>query len=212
MSTKQSAEVAENDEDARLMLAVQAGDPLAFEELMARNQTRVCSFLLRFVGSPQLAEDLAQEVFLRVFKHRATYRQEAKFTTWLYRVAHNVAFNALRAKGRHPEVLFSGVSSSNVGSTTSVGFENSITEKTGSTPTRQLAKVELQQIVRAAVDALPSRQREAILLSRFEGLSYQEIADVMNMSPQAVKSLVCRAKMKLKEALEPYLEEGRNSV
>lgn len=212
MSNKPSADAAENDADARLMLAVQAGDPLAFEELMARNQKRVCSFLLRFVGSPQLAEDLAQEVFLRVFKHRATYRQEAKFTTWLYRVAHNVAFNALRAKGRRPEVFFSGVSSSNVGSSTSVGFENSITEKTGFTPTRQLAKVELQQIVRAAVDALPSRQREAIHLSRFEGLSYQEIADVMNMSPQAVKSLVCRAKMKLKEALEPYLEEGRNSV
>lgn len=212
MSNKPSADAAENDADARLMLAVQAGDPLAFEELMARNQKRVCSFLLRFVGSPQLAEDLAQEVFLRVFKHRATYRQEAKFTTWLYRVAHNVAFNALRAKCRRPEVFFSGVSSSNVGSSTSVGFENSITEKTGFTPTRQLAKVELQQIVRAAVDALPSRQREAIHLSRFEGLSYQEIADVMNMSPQAVKSLVCRAKMKLKEALEPYLEEGRNSV
>lgn len=212
MNTKPSAEVAENDEDARLMFAVQAGDPMAFEELMARNQTRVRSFLLRFVGSPQLAEDLAQEVFLRVFKHRASYRQEAKFTTWLYRVAHNVAFNALRAKGRRPEALFSGVSSSNVGSTTSVGFENSIMEKTGSTPTRRLAKVELQQIVRAAVDALPPRQRETILLSRFEGLSYQEIADVMNMSPQAVKSLVCRAKMKLKEALESYVEEGRNSV
>ncbi len=212
MNIKPSAEVAENDEDARLMLAVQAGDPMAFEELMARNQTRVRSFLLRFVGSLQLAEDLAQEVFLRVFKHRASYRQEAKFTTWLYRVAHNVAFNALRAKGRRPEALFSGVSSSNLGSTTSVDFENSIMEKTGSTPTRQLAKVELQQIVRDAVDALPPRQREAILLSRFEGLSYQEIADVMNMSPQAVKSLVCRAKMKLKEALEPYVEEGRNSV
>lgn len=208
MSSDQTPNAVEyDDEDARLMLAVQADDPYAFEELMARNQSRVRAFLQRLVGNALLAEDLTQEVFMRVFKHRATYRQEARFTTWLYRVAHNVAFNALRTKSRRPETLFSGVASSS--STTTSGFENVVMERTGASPTRQIARLELQQIVRAAVDALAPRQREAIILARFEGMSYQEIADVMNLSPPAVKSLLCRARLNLKEALAPYVEEGK---
>ena len=191
------------------MLSVQADDPLAFEQLMQRNQSRVAAFLLRLVGNQQLAEDLTQEVFMRVYQHRATYRQEARFTTWLYRVAHNVAYNALRAKSRRPEALFSGVSKRYPGETTGLGFEESVMAQTNATPTRQIAKVELQQIVRDAVEKLPPRQREAIVLSRFNGMSYQEIADVMNMTPQAVKSLLCRARLNLKEALTPYVEDGR---
>ena len=208
MSSEQTPNPIEyDDEDARLMLAVQADAPYAFEELMTRNQARVRAFLQRLVGDPSLAEDLAQEVFMRVFKHRATYRQEARFTTWLYRVAHNVAFNALRSKSRRPETLFSGVGSSTTNASSS--FENVIMERTGASPTRQIAKLELQQIVRAAVDALAPRQREAIMLARFEGMSYQEIADVMNLTPPAVKSLLCRARLNLKEALAPYVEEGK---
>ncbi len=197
------------DEDARLMLAVQANDPLAFEQLMQRNQSRVAAFLQWLVGNQQLAEDLTQEVFMRVYQHRATYRQEARFSTWLYRVAHNVAFNALRAKSRRPEALFSGVSRRVSGETTGLGFEESVMAKTSATPTRQLAKIEIQQIVRDAVEKLPPRQREAIVLSRFNEMSYQEIADVMNMTPQAVKSLLCRARLNLKEVLAPYVEDGR---
>lgn len=197
------------DEDARLMLAVQANEQLAFERLMQRNQSRVAAFLLRFVGNPALAEDLTQEVFLRVYRHRATYRREARFSTWLYRVAHNVAYNALRAKNRRPEELFCGVTKRSSEESTGVGFADSVMTETDATPTRQIAKVELQQIVRDAVDKLAPRQREAIILSRFEGMSYQEIGNVMNMSPQAVKSLLCRARAHLKEALEPYVQEGR---
>ena len=196
-----------DDEDARLMLATQADDPLAFEELMARNQARVRAFLMRFVGNEQLAEDLAQEVFMRVYKHRATYRHEARFSTWLYRVAHNVAYNALRAKSRRPEALFSGAATNPDES--NVGYEENVLAQTGASPTRQVAKLELQQIVRQAIDQLAPRQREAIILSRFEGMSYQEIADVMKMTIQAVKSLLSRARVNLKEALEPYVNEGK---
>ncbi|MBR0225906.1 MAG: sigma-70 family RNA polymerase sigma factor [Thermoguttaceae bacterium] len=209
MTSSSSQPPDDFDEDARLMLSVQADDPLAFEQLMQRNQSRVAAFLLRLVGNQQLAEDLTQEVFMRVYQHRATYRQEARFTTWLYRVAHNVAYNALRAKSRRPEALFSGVSKRYPGETTGLGFEESVMAQTNATPTRQIAKVELQQIVRDAVEKLPPRQREAIVLSRFNGMSYQEIADVMNMTPQAVKSLLCRARLNLKEALTPYVEDGR---
>ena len=209
MTSSSSQPPDDFDEDARLMLSVQADDPLAFEQLMQRNQSRVAAFLLRLVGNQQLAEDLTQEVFMRVYRHRATYRQEARFTTWLYRVAHNVAYNALRAKSRRPEALFSGVSKRYPGETTGLGFEESVMAQTNATPTRQIAKVELQQIVRDAVEKLPPRQREAIVLSRFNGMSYQEIADVMNMTPQAVKSLLCRARLNLKEALTPYVEDGR---
>ena len=198
----------DDDEDARLMLAVQAEDPLAFEQLMQRNQARVAAFLRRFVGE-QAVEDLTQEVFMRVYRHRATYRHEARFTTWLYRVAHNVAFNALRSKNRRPEALFSSVQKHFVSGTTALGFEESVLGKTDATPTKQIAKVELQQIVRDAVEKLPPRQREATILSRFNGMSYSEIAAVMNMTPQAVKSLLCRARLNLKEILAPYVDNGR---
>lgn len=190
------------------MLAVQAEDPLAFEQLMQRNQARVAAFLRRFVGE-QAVEDLTQEVFMRVYRHRATYRHEARFTTWLYRVAHNVAFNALRSKNRRPEALFSSVQKHFVSGTTALGFEESVLGKTDATPTKQIAKVELQQIVRDAVEKLPPRQREATILSRFNGMSYSEIASVMNMTPQAVKSLLCRARLNLKEILAPYVDNGR---
>lgn len=198
----------DDDEDARLMLAVQAEDPLAFEQLMQRNQARVAAFLRRFVGE-QAVEDLTQEVFMRVYRHRATYRHEARFTTWLYRVAHNVAFNALRSKNRRPEALFSSVQKHFVSGTTALGFEESVLGKTDATPTKQIAKVELQQIVRDAVEKLPPRQREATILSRFNGMSYSEIAAVMNMTPQAVKSLLCRARLNLKDILAPYVDGGR---
>ncbi len=201
--------VALDDEDARLMLAAQTGDAFAFEELMTRNQDRVRAFLLRLVGNLQSAEDLTQEVFMRVYKHRDAYRPEARFTTWLYRVAHNVAFNSLRAKNRRPELLFGGAAGDGASSSLGFAVEENILAKSGATPTRRVARLELQAVVRAAVDSLGERQREALLLARFEGMSYQEIADVMKLTPKAVKSLLCRARLNLRAALEPYVEEGK---
>ena len=196
------------DEDARLMLAVQAGDAFAFEELTTRNQSRVYAYLHRFVGDPRLAEDLAQEVFMRVYKHRATYRQEARFSTWLFRVAHNVAFNALRAKSRRPEKTFNSLKDAN-GQTTQMNFEDGVYSRSGSTPTQKIARLEKQAVVRQAIDRLNPRQRQAVLLSRFEGMSYQQIAVVMEITPEAVKSLLSRARQNLKSALLPFIEEGK---
>ena len=197
------------DDEARLMLAVQAGDVFAFEELTARNQGRVYAYLQRFVGDPQLAEDLAQDVFMRVYKHRSTYRQEARFSTWLFRIAHNVAYNALRTRSRRPETLFNAAAGPGSGESTQFEFEESLLTRSGSTPTQKVARLEKQAIVRDAVQKLPPRQRQAVLLARFEGMSYQEIADVMEMSQEAVKSLICRAHKNLRDILTPFIEEGK---
>jgi len=207
VTSEQTSNAELNDSNARLMLAVQANDAFAFEELTSRNQSRICAYLQRLVGNLQLAEDLTQEVFTRVYKHRATYRQEARFSTWLYRIAHNVGANALRAKSRRPEALFSVVTAG--ASSTSIGIEDGILARSGATPTRQLARVEIQEIVLAAVNSLCESQREAVILKRFEDKSYQEIADIMDLTPKAVKSLLHRAHCNLKEALEPYVQSGR---
>ncbi len=196
------------DEDALLMARVQANDAFAFEELTTRNQSRVYAYLQRFVGDPQLAEDLTQEVFMRVYKHRATFRQEARFSTWLFRIAHNVAYNAFRVKTRRPEKLFNALKGAE-SETTKMNFEDGILSRSGATPTQKIAKLERQAVVRDAIARLSARQRQAVLLSRFEGMSYQEIADVMDLSIEAVKSLLSRARQNLKETLAPFIAEGK---
>ncbi len=201
----------ENDLDVKLMLKVKQGDALAFEELMLRNQNRVHSLLQNMVGNWQLAEDLTQEVFLRIYRARDTYEPNAPFSTWLYRIVHNVALNAIRSKQRHPELLFSGANRKNDGQTAQSGeflIEDTILARSGLLPTRQLAQKELQQVVRQAIDLLGERQRMALLLHRFEQMSYQQIAEVMDLSEKAVKSLLCRARLNLREILKPYMDGG----
>lgn len=198
------------DPDTQLMMEVKAGSAIAFEELMARNQAKVHSLLFHFVGDREQAEDLTQEVFLKVYRARESWEPSAKFSTWLFRIVHNLALNALRSRRRRPELLFGGAKTStgeNQSGTFSV--EENIVAKSGLLPTRQLDRQETQKVVRLAMESLGERQREAILLHRFEGMSYQQIADVMELTPQAVKSLLCRARIGLREALAPYLEEGR---
>ena len=197
--------------DVQLMLALKEQDALALEELMTRNQGKVASILYHFLGSGCLAEDLTQEVFMHVYRARTTYEPTARFSTWLFKIVYNVALNALRTERRHPEKSFSAARGTDR-SGEYPSFEESILEKSGLIPTRPVEKEELQKIVRAAVDALPKRQSMAIFLHRFEGMSYQEIAEVMNLSASAVKSLLCRARLSLRERLAPYFEEGDNPL
>ncbi|MDO5565239.1 MAG: sigma-70 family RNA polymerase sigma factor [Planctomycetia bacterium] len=211
MSVPAANEQWQNDPDVQLMLKVRDGDAFAFEELMTRNQSRVLTLLQSMVGSREQAEDLTQEVFLRVYKARMNYQPEAQFSTWLYRIVHNLALNSLRMKHRRPELLFSGASTgSDPASSSAFSVEETFPEKSSLMPTRQVARNELQAVVRRAIDGLGERQRMAIILHRFEGMSYEQIAQVMEMSPKAIKSLLCRARVSLKEALRPYMEEGRN--
>lgn len=186
------------------MLQVRDDDAQAFEELMLRYQNRVLSLLAHLVGGRDLAEDLTQEVFLRVYRARKRYIPGAKFSTWLFTIAGNVASNALRTKSRRKEVRILP----RVDDSAPQSLETMAVAASGQMPTRQLDKAELCAAVQHAVGSLSDRQRMAVLLAKFEHMSYTDIGTVMDMTPQAVKSLLSRARTNLRETLQPYLDRG----
>lgn len=192
------------DPDVRLMLQVRDDDAQAFEELMLRYQNRLISLLAHLIGRYDQAEDLAQDVFLRVYRARKRYVPGAKFSTWLFRIAGNVASNALRSRSRRREVNLAP----RPGETSGNPLEAAVLAASGWMPTRQLDKSELREAVQQAIESLNDRQRMAVLLAKFEHFSYADIGEIMDMSPQAVKSLLARARTNLRAALEPYLERG----
>ena len=192
------------DPDVRLMLQVRDDDARAFEELMLRYQHRVVSLLAHLVGKQDIAEDLAQDVFLRVYRARKRYVPGAKFSTWLFTITGNVASNALRSRARRREVNLAPAA----GESSAMPMEAAALAASGLMPTRQLDKAELREVVRLAIQSLGERQRMAVLLSKFEHFSYAEIGAVMELSPEAVKSLLSRARCRLRQVLEPYLEHG----
>lgn len=194
------------DADVRLMLRVRDDDAEAFQSLLLNYQPKIQRFLRQLVDSDSLAEDLVQDVFLRVWRARKSYQPTAKFSTWVYLIAGNVASNANRDLGRRRErqsPRFSGDSNS------AIGLDELAMASTGALPVRKLDKAERAEMVQAAVRALNPRQRTALLLSKFENMSYQEIADAMELSVKAVKSLLSRARMNLKILLQPYIDEGK---
>lgn len=195
-----------HDPDVRLMLEVRDDNAAAFEELMLRYQSRVVTILEHLVGRRDLAEDLAQDVFLRVYRARKRYTPGAKFCTWLFTITNNVASNALRSLARRKEVNLLA----KPGDSQSVPQLEALAQAaSGFMPARQLDKAEMREIIRVAMESLNERQRMAVLLCKFEDMSYQDIAEAMEMSPQAVKSLLSRARVALREVLEPYLDRGQ---
>jgi RNA polymerase sigma-70 factor (ECF subfamily) len=193
------------DPDVRLMLEVRAGSAAAFEELVTRYQDRLVAVLEHVVGDRDQAEDLAQDVFLRVYRARRGYEPGAKFATWLFTIANNVAANALRNRSRRREVHLPARDSGPLGARP---LDAVVQASSGQMPARLLDKAEMRDIVRLALEALSERQRLAVLLNKFEGMSYAEIAVVMELSPQAIKSLLSRARGNLREVLEPYFADG----
>jgi RNA polymerase sigma-70 factor (ECF subfamily) len=187
------------------MLEVRGDNANAFSELMLRYQGRVLTVLEHLVGDRDLAEDLTQDVFLRVFRARKSYVPGSKFSTWLFTIVNNVASNARRSLSRRREVNVVGTDTSSIGLQ---GMEQLAQAASGQMPTRQLDKAEMRDIVRMAVSELNERQRLAVLLNKFEGMSYADIAESMGLSPQAIKSLLSRARVNLREVLEPYLSNG----
>ncbi len=197
-----------HDPDVRLMIAVQNDDATAFEELVLRYQGRLVSILRHLVSDPDQAEDLAQEVFLRVYRARKNYQPGSKFSSWLFTIANNVALNSLRTKRRRPESQFALVRGDPAQSGENRTMGDMIQATSGTIPARALDNLEMKQMVRLAVESLGERQRMAVLLHKFEGMSYAEIAEIMEMTPQGVKSLLCRARMSLRDLLQPYIEQG----
>ena len=188
------------------MLQVREGNAGAFETLVEKHQTRLVSLLNQMVGNRSQAEDLAQEVFMRVYRARERYIPAAKFTTWLYTITQNVASNSLRKSSRRKEV---NLTNSPSGAVPTRPLDSLAKDRSSLMPTRLAAQKEMGQIIEDAVQSLGERQRMAMLLSKYEGMSYQEIATTMELTTQAVKSLLSRARANLRELLEPYYQSGQ---
>jgi RNA polymerase sigma-70 factor, ECF subfamily len=199
-------ELEARDPDVRLMLQVRDDVQGAFEVLVERYQHRLLGVMTHLVGRPDEAEDLTQDVFLRIYKARKGYRPRAKFSTWLFTIANNLALNHLRGKGRNPTVALEG------GGQDSQVASRPAAERVAApdgTPSTQMRQAELSDVVREALEELGEDQRMAVLLNKFEEMSYAEIAEVMGRSEAAVKSLLARARFNLRERLEPYLRTGK---
>ncbi len=194
------------DPDVRLMLQVREGNAAAFEKLVAKYQSRLVGILEHLVPGKGQAEDMAQEVFMRVYRARERYVPGAKFSTWLFTITHNVASNAIRKLSRQKEVQIQNKPNDE---SDNRALATMAKDKSGLMPNRLADQSEMSIIVRNAIQQLNSRQRMAMLLSKFEGMSYIEIADTMGLSTQAVKSLLSRARGNLRDILEPYVQTGQ---
>jgi RNA polymerase sigma-70 factor (ECF subfamily) len=193
-----------NDVDLQLMARVKAGDAEAFNTLMKRNEKTVVNLVYRFTGNREVADDLAQDVFLRIYRASARFQAKAKFFTFLYTVTLNVCRN-YRAKAQRRQTT--SLDATRKGQNGSDMPARELVDPIGSAE-EQVSRLELSAMVREAVDSLPEQQREAVILQRFHGLAYEEIAETLNLSIPAVKSRIHRAKLNLKERLTPYLGKG----
>lgn len=189
------------DQDLELMLLVRQGDAESFEVLLRRYRAPLVNFFVRMVHDRALAEDLAQEVFLRVYQARHRYQPEARFTTWLYRIATNLALNAIRDRK---------------GSVASNGFheqdsESEVARVVDEKPVadQQMMQSDREHIIREAVEALPEKQCAAVILHKYQDVNYRQISKVLGVSESAVKSLLFRAYESLRERLEPLMKEGQ---
>ncbi len=201
----------QSDPDVRLMLRVRDDDAGAFEELVRRYQGRLVRLFHHIGPSPELAEDLAQEVFLRIYRSRAKYEAGAKFSTWLFTIAGNVARNAARSQGRRREVNEADTRQTAEDSQPSL-MAGMALDASSLMPARVVEGEERALMVRKAVESLGERQRMALMLSRFENMSYVEIAEAMGLTSKAVKSLLSRARVNLKEALSEYIEPVEGQI
>ncbi len=202
MDNLSSAKSYEDDPDVKLMLEFQAGDKASFEKLMVKYYPRILNFIYRFIPSREVSEDIAQEAFMRVYKSVQSYRPQSKFNTWLFTIAKNLSLNELRKNKKKGASLDAPIKSSE-GS-----FIRQVEDKNALNPSDDLIQSEVSQVVKAAIEELPENQRMAVLLRRYENLSYDEIAKTMNTTAKAVKSLLSRAKENLKVRLASFKKSG----
>ncbi len=202
-----SEQLESTDPDVRLMLQVKDDVHGAFEVLVQRYQDRLLGIIVHLVGDSTEAEDLTQEVFLRIYKARKGYKPRAKFSTWLFTVANNLVSNYLRSKGRNRQVSLDAGASGSQGVPAGERVQAS-----GGTPSAQMRRAELAEVVRRALDNLGEDQKLAVLLNKFEQMKYAEIAEIMGKSESAVKSLLSRARTNLRESLEPYFKTGAKTI
>src|SRR5262249_39847083 len=182
------------DPARRLMLRVRDDEPGAFEELVETYQHRLVAVMHHLVGHADEAEDLAQEVFLRVYRARKKYHPQAKFSTWLFTIANNLALNSLRSRQRKPVVPLDVHDSGPLGPRPA----ERLVQNRDRPPSHRLQQEQLAAVVQQALKGLNERQRVAVVLNKFEDMSYEEIGAVMNLTTKAVKSLLSRARANLR--------------
>jgi RNA polymerase sigma-70 factor (ECF subfamily) len=187
----------EDAEDVRLMGLVGQGDTQAFEQLVEKHQALVAGTVARMLGSSSDVEDIAQQVFIRVWKSARRYVPRAKFTTWLLKITRNLVFNEMRRIKRRPHIPLQPEQ----------GAENApFRDETNPAPDASLLQSELQQAIEDAIQQLPETQRMALVLRRYEQLSYEQIAEVLDLSVPAVKSVLFRARTELRSRLSKYFD------
>lgn len=200
MARDDSEPVAQTDdaEDVRLMRLIGGGDTAALEALIERHQALVVGTVARMLGSNSEVEDIAQQVFIRVWRSAARYVPQAKFTTWLLKIARNLVFNEMRRSKRHVSVPLQSEAGAK---------EIPVKTDPAQAPDRSLLDRELEQAIAKAIAELPDTQRMAVVLRRYQDLSYEEIADVLDLSVPAVKSVLFRARTELRVRLKAYLQQ-----
>lgn len=191
------------DPDAALMLRVKRGDRVAFAELVEKYKQPVMNLVYRTLRDEAEAEDLAQNVFLQVYKSAKRYESRAKFSTWLFTIARNLCLNEIRRRSRHPADSLEETHAEHEDQP-----RQQYEDKKIISPPEKLLHGELAQKIEEALAELPENQRTAILLCRQDELSYEEIAEVLGCSLSATKSLIHRGRETLKEKLKPYLKTG----
>lgn len=202
MTEPSSSDRADDDkEDVALMAKVARGDHDAFEELVTRHQHAVVGTVAKMLGNASEAEDIAQQVFLRLWKSAPRYKPSAKFTTFLFTITRNLVFNESRRRQRRKEHSLEEQEEE---------WHQQVSEDGSSQPDDELLQQEMRKAVDKAIASLPEKQRMAVVLRRYEQMPYEEIADVLKLSVSAVKSQLFRARHALREALSNYLKEGEN--
>jgi RNA polymerase sigma-70 factor (ECF subfamily) len=199
MSRNEPSPAGSSDEDAKdvaLMQLAGTGDAVAFEELVERHQRLVLGTVARMLGNNSEVEDIAQQVFVRVWRNAKRYVPRAKFTTWLLKITRNLVFNELRRRSRHAQVPLQVEAEDE---------ERPIRDERATAPDASLLEQELQDAIESAIAQLPETQRMAVVLRRYDDLSYEQIADVLDQSVPAVKSLLFRARTELRTRLSRYL-------
>lgn len=183
------------DPDVVLLLEAKKGDRASFEALLRKYFGRIFNFNYRFLGSREIAEDLTQEVFLRVYRSLPSYQPQAKFQTWIYTIARNLCLNEVRKNKQRFFSLEDALESQDG------EIKGQFGDPSAANPSEELQGKEQGVLIRQAVDSLPENQRTAVILQRYEGLSYDEIAATLGCSVPAVKSLLNRAKESLRTKL-----------
>lgn len=191
--------LTEDEIDVELMLRSKEGDHAAFEQLIIRHQNAVIGTVAKMLGNASDAQDISQQVFLRLWKSAKRYKPRAKFTTYLFTITRNLVFNESAKKARRKTHSLEEQQENS--------FADPSTADPAKSPDNQLLQQELRNAVDRAIEQLPEKQRLAVILRRYENLPYEDIADITKLSVSAVKSQLFRARNTLRESLAKYLDQ-----